>query len=62
MEAGSGRFALGRSVDEDVLLFWREILEGNLQVDVVAVGGKLDELDDVLRGGAGTEAAIEQRL
>ena len=62
MEAGARRFALGRPVDEDVLLFWRQALEGRFQVNFVAVGGELDELDEVLRGGAGTEAAIEQRL
>ncbi len=29
---------------------------------LVAVGGQLDELEQVLRGGAGTQAAIEQGL
>jgi hypothetical protein len=62
VEAGARRFALGRPVDENVLLFWRQIFEWRFQVDLVAIGGELDELDEVLRRGTGTEAAIEQRL
>ncbi len=36
--------------------------KGTLEVDLVAVGSEVDELEQILRGGAGTEAAIEQRL
>ncbi len=62
VEAGAGRFALGRAVDQDVLLLGRQVLEGLLEVDVVAFGGKVDEAEQVLRGGAGAEAAVEQGL
>ena len=62
VEAGARRFALGRAVDQDVLLLGRQIFKGSLQVDLVAVGGQLDELEQVLRGRAGAEPAIEQRL
>ena len=62
MEAGAGSFAFGRTVDEDVLLLGRQVFEGFLQIDVVAFGGKIDEPEQVLRGGAGTKAAVEQRL
>ena len=62
VEAGARRFALGRPVDQDVLLLGRQVFEGRLEVDLVAFGGKVDELEQVLRGGAGAEAAVEQRL
>ncbi len=62
MEAGARRFAFGRAVDQNVLLLRRQIFKGSLKVDLVAVGGELDELNEVLRRGAGAEAAIEQRL
>ncbi len=62
VEAGARGFALGRTVDQDVLLLGRQVFEGLLQIDVVAVGGEVDELEQVLRGGAGAEAAVEQRL
>ena len=56
-----GRFALGRPVDEDVLLFRRQILERLLQVDLVAISGKLNQLDEVLRRGTWTESAIKRK-
>ena len=62
VEAGARGFALGRAVDQDVLLLGRQIFEGLLEVDLVAVGGQVDELEQVLRGGAGAEAAVEQGL
>ena len=62
VEAGARSFALGRSVDEDVLLLGRQVLEGLLEVDVVAFGGEVDEAKQVLRGGAGAESAVEQGL
>ncbi len=62
VEAGARRFAFGRAVDQDVLLLWRQIFKGDFEVDLVAVGGKLDELEQILRRGAGAEAAIEQGL
>ena len=62
VKAGAGDFDLGRTIDEDVLLARRQILEGKLEVDLVAVGGHVDELEEVLRRGAGTESAIEQGL
>ncbi len=49
MKAGARRFVLGRSVDQDVLLLGRQIFKRLLQVDVVAVGGEVDELEQVLR-------------
>ena len=57
-----GRFAFGRTVDEDVLLLGRQIFEWKLEVDLVALGGEMDELEQILRGGAGAEAAVEQGL
>ena len=62
VEAGARRFALGRAVDQDVLLLGRQIFKGSFEVDLVALGGEVDELEQVLRGGAGAEAAIEQGL
>ena len=62
MEAGARRFAFGRTVDEDVLVLDRQVFKGELEVDLVTVSGEMDELEQVLRGRAGTEAAIEQRL
>ena len=57
-----GRFAFGRAVDQDVLLLGGQVFEGTLEVDLVAVGGEVDELEQILRGGAGAEAAVEQGL
>jgi hypothetical protein len=37
-------------------------LQRELEVDLVAVGGEVDELEQILRGGAGAEAAVEQGL
>ncbi len=62
VKAGAGRLAFGRPVDQDVLLLRRQIFERELEVDLVAVGGQMDELEQVLRGGAGAEAAVEQGL
>ena len=62
VKAGARRFALGRPVDQDVLLLGRQIFERLLQVDVVAVGGEVDEPEQVLRCGARAEAAVEQGL
>jgi hypothetical protein len=62
VEAGARSFALGRAVNQDVLLARRQILEWYCEVDIVAVRGQVDELEQVLRGGAGAERAIEQRL
>src|SRR5581483_9596436 len=62
VEAGTRSFALRGTVDEDVLLFWRQILEGSFEVDLVPVGCKLNELEEVLRRRAGAEATVEQRL
>ena len=62
VKAGARRFALGRAVDEDVLLLGRQVFKGLLRSMLVALGGKVDELEQILRGGAGAESAIEQRL
>ncbi len=62
METGARSFAFWGSVDEDVLLLGRQVFEGGLEVDLVALGGEVDELEEVLRGRAGAEAAVEQRL
>ena len=62
VEAGAGGFALGRSVDEDVLLLGRQIFKGLFEVDAVALGSEIDEPEQVLRCGAGSEAAVEQGL
>ena len=61
MEAGARRFVLGRAVDQQMLLLDGQILEGRLQIDLVAVGGQIDQLEQILRGRAGAQA-IEQRL
>ncbi len=45
VEAGARRFALGRPVDQDVLLFGRQILKGLLEVDLVAFRSQMDELE-----------------
>ena len=50
------------AVEQDVLLLLRQIFEGLLQVYLVALGGEVDELEQILRGGAGAECAVEQRL
>ena len=62
VKAGARALRLWGTVDQDVLLLGRQIFEGLLEVDLVAVGGEVDELEQVLRGGAGAEAAVEQRL
>jgi hypothetical protein len=62
VEAGARAFALGRPVDEDVLVLGGQVFKGELEVDLVALGGEMDELEEVLRGRAGAEAAIEQGL
>ena len=60
MEAGAWGFAFGRPVDQYVLLARGQILEGNFEVDVVAIGSQMNELEQVLRGGTGAEGAIQQ--
>ena len=60
MKPGAGRFALGWSVDEDVLVFDWKVFKRELQVDFVAVSGKMNELEQVLRGGTGPESSIEE--
>ena len=62
METGARGFALGRPVDQDVLLGVGQIFEGLLEVNVVALRGQVDEPEQVLRGRTGAEAAIEQGL
>ena len=62
VKAGARRFVLGRAVDQDVLMLRRQVFERRLQVDAVAVGGQVDEPEQVLRGGARAQPAIEQRL
>src|SRR6185437_8086012 len=60
VEAGAGGFGFGWAVEEKFLLFGGELVEGLLQVDFVFFGGEPDQLDEVLRGGAGAEASIEK--
>ena len=62
MEDGARGFAFGRPVDQNVLLAGRQVFKRELQVDFVAISCQVDELEEILRGGAGPEAAIEQRL
>src|SRR5271157_4655874 len=62
VESGARGFAFGRAVDQKVLLARGQLLKGYFEVDLVAVGGQRYELEKVLRGRAGTEAAVQQRL
>ena len=62
VEAGARALTFGWAVDEDVLMLGRQLFKGELEVDLVALGGEVDELEEVLRGGAGAEAAVEQGL
>ena len=57
VEAGARGFAFGRAVDQEVLLARGQLFEGGLEVDLVAVGGQMNELEQVLRGGTGAETA-----
>ena len=60
MEAGAGGFAVGGAVEEKVLLRFREVGEGELEVDLVFVGGELDQLQQIGGAGAGAHGAVEQ--
>lgn len=62
VEAGAGGFALGRAVEEQILVGLGEFFEGGLEVDGVLVGGELDEAEQVGRAGAGAHGAVEQGL
>ncbi len=62
MEAGARCFRLRRSYEEQFLLFKGELLEGLLQIDLVTLGGEVDEAIEILRTGARAEGAVEQRL
>ncbi len=62
VETCAGRFALGRTIDKDVLLLGRQVLEGDRQIDLVAIGCELDEFEEILRGRARAQSAVEQRL
>ena len=62
MEAGARSFTFGRPINQNVLLLWRQILKRKLEVDLVAVGGQVDELEQILGGRAGAQAAIQQGL
>jgi hypothetical protein len=62
MEAGAGAFALGRSVNQDVLLLGRQVFERLFEVDAVAVRGEINQPQQVLRGGTGAKPAIKQGL
>jgi len=61
MKAGAWSFAFGRAVDQYVLMTRRQLFKGRLEVNLVAIGGQMNQLEQVLRGGTGTEA-IQQRL
>src|ERR1035437_4635311 len=61
VEAGARAFAFGWAVDQQVLLARGQFLEGRLEVDLVAVGGQMNEPEQVLRGGTGTET-VQQGL
>ena len=62
MKAGARRFVFARAVEQNLLLFWRQLLEGFFQVDLVALRRELDELEQILRGGAGAKRSVEQGL
>ena len=62
MEAGPWRFALCRPQEQQVLLLGRQLVKGPSQVDLVAGRCQVHQLVQVLRGGPGSESAIEQRL
>ena len=62
VETGARGFALGRPVNQDALVGVGQVFKGFFEVDGVALRGQVDELEQVLRGGAGAEAAIEQGL
>jgi len=62
VKAGPGGFAFRRPVDQDVLVLDGQVFKGEFKVDAVAVGGEVDELEKILRSGAGAEAAVEQRF
>ena len=50
VEAGARRLAFGRAIDQEVLVLDRQIFEGKLEVDLVALGGQVDQLEQILRG------------
>ena len=62
MKSRARRLALGRAVDQDVLLTRRQILERHLQIDLVPVGSQMDQFEQVLRRRSRPQAAVEQRL
>ncbi len=62
MEAGAGGLDFGWAVDEGVLLARGQVFKGEFEVDAVAVGSQVDEFEEVLRRGAGAEAAVKQGL
>ena len=50
VEAGARGFALGWSVNQDVLLLGRQVFERRFEVDAVAVRGEINQPQQVLRG------------
>jgi len=49
MEPGAWRFALGRAVDQDVLLLGGQLLKRRLEIDLVPFGRQVNQLQQVLR-------------
>ena len=49
MKAGARSLIFGRTVDQYVLLARGQIFEGLFKIDVVAIGGQMDELEEILR-------------
>src|ERR1039458_6672605 len=53
VKAGAADFVYRRAVEEEVLLRLGQVLERNLQVDLVLVGGELDKAQQVGRSEIG---------
>src|ERR1700733_8834987 len=62
MEAGARRFLTARSIEQQLLLLLREILEGLSQIDLVALRSQLQQTVEILRPTARAESAVGQRL
>ena len=62
VEAGAAGFVAVGAVEEEVLLLGGEVLEGLLDVDLVLVGGELDEAEEVGGAAAGAHGSVEEGL
>ena len=62
MEAGARSLVLWRPVDQDVLVLDGQVFKRKLEVDLIAVGCEMNQLEQILRSGPRSEAAVEQRF